>query len=85
MTELRREVQDQGVLWISAVIITIIFFFEELFNKIQERLYNLYIIQADYDLQPLSQTASYDRTPKRSSRPGSFMDISVNYYYYLFF
>jgi hypothetical protein len=75
----REEVRDRGVMkWTSTVIITIII---ELFSKIQERLYNFHIIiQADYDSQPLSQTSS---TPnRRSSRPGSEMDINGNYYHY---
>ena len=61
--------------WTSTVIITIII---ELFSKIQERLYNFHIIQADYDSQPLSQTSSTSK--RRSSRPGSYeMDINGVY------
>ena len=79
MTELRREVRDQGVLIMkktSAVIITIIFFFEELFSKIQERLYNFYIIQADYSSQPLSKRGVSTVKPLFSKTPKFTLDIS---------
>jgi hypothetical protein len=79
MTELRREVRDQGVLimkWTSSVIITIIFFFEELFSKIKERLYNFYIIQADYSSQPLSKRGVSTVKPLFSKTPKFTLDIS---------
>ena len=62
--------------WTSAVIITIIFFFEELFSKIQERLYNLYIIQADYSSQPLSKRGVSTVKPLFSKTPKFTLDIS---------
>ena len=79
MTELQREVRDQGVLimkWTSSVIITIIFFFEELFSKIKERLYNFYIIQADYSSQPLSKRGVSTVKPLFSKTPKFTLDIS---------
>ena len=70
----REEVRDRGVMkWTSTVIITIII---ELFSKIQERLYNFHIIQADYDSQPLSKRAVSTVKPPFSKTPKFTLDIS---------